>query len=211
MNKFQSSYQGLRKKYGHPKDQWIVWCKRPKTEKEKERVMIGAILTQQTNWNNVSQAMDNLEKANIRTLKDIAQFKDKKKEIARLVRPSGFYREKTKYLFNLIEFFEENLEAFEHITKESLPVLREKLIAVKGLGKETTDSILLYAFEKPVFVIDDYTKRFLKRKKMSRRFSYDYLQELFHKNLRKDYRLYQDFHALIVIEEQHYAKSQLYK
>jgi endonuclease III related protein len=209
INKFQRAYKELLKKYGYPGKQWIVWCKRSKTKKEKERVIIGAILTQQTNWNNVFQALDNLEKANVKSLEDI--IKSKREKIAQLVKPSGFYREKTKYLFNVADFFIKNYKDVKGIGKNKLAFFRKKLINVKGVGKETADSILLYAFEKPVFVIDEYTKRFLKRKKMAKRFSYDYLQDLFQKNIKEDYRLYQNFHALIVIEEQQYNKSQLYK
>jgi endonuclease-3 related protein len=209
INKFQQAYKELLKRYGYPRKQWIVWCKRPKTKKEKERVIIGAILTQQTNWNNVFQALDNLEKANIKSLEDI--IKSKREKIVQLVKPSGFYREKTKYLFNVADFFIKNYKDFKGIEKNKLAVFRKELINVKGVGKETADSILLYALEKPVFVIDEYTKRFLKRKKMAKRFSYDYLQDLFQQNIKKDYRLYQNFHALIVIEEQQHNRSQLYK
>ncbi len=210
MNKLQKIYRELRKRHGHPKDQWLHWCKRPKSKADKERVIMGAILTQQTNWNNVCQALDNLNKAGIKTLKDIAALEKEKRKVANLIKPSGFYKTKTKYLFNLVDFLVANYEDFEKIDKSNLLPLREKLIKVKGVGKETADAILLYAFEQPVFVIDQYTRRFAKRKKITNKFSYEHLQTLFQTKVKKDYRLYQDYHALIVIAEQHYAKSQLY-
>jgi endonuclease-3 related protein len=84
--------------------------------------------------------------------------------------------------------------------KEDGKKLREKLLKLKGIGPETADSILLYALDKPVFVIDEYTRRLVKKRNLAQKFSYDFLQDLFEKNLKKDLRLYQDFHALIVIE-----------
>ncbi|MBA4320747.1 MAG: endonuclease, partial [Flavobacterium sp.] len=77
--------------------------------------------------------------------------------------------------------------------------LREKLLKVKGIGPETADSILLYALDKPIFVIDEYTRRFVKKYYFSKKFSYHELQQLFQNNLTRNFRLYQDFHALIVI------------
>jgi endonuclease-3 related protein len=84
--------------------------------------------------------------------------------------------------------------------KEDGKKLREKLLKLKGIGPETADSILLYALDKPVFVIDEYTRRLVKKRNLAKNFSYKFLQELFEKNLKKDFRLYQDFHALIVID-----------
>jgi endonuclease-3 related protein len=84
--------------------------------------------------------------------------------------------------------------------KQSLAKLKQELLNIKGIGPETADSILLYALEKPVFVIDEYTRRLLKTKRLSQIKKYDELRELFEKSLPRDWRLYQDFHALIVID-----------
>ena len=78
--------------------------------------------------------------------------------------------------------------------------LREKLLNLLGVGPETADSILLYGLDKPIFVIDEYTKRLVRKEKLARDLSYDYLQKLFESNLSRDFALYQDFHALIVID-----------
>jgi len=84
--------------------------------------------------------------------------------------------------------------------KEKLQDLREKLLKLKGVGLETADSILLYGLDKPVFVIDEYTRRLMKRHKLAKNLSYQFLQKLFEGKIKRDFRLYQDFHALIVID-----------
>jgi endonuclease-3 related protein len=187
----------LRKKYGKPKGQWSLWCKRPKTEREREEVLIGAILTQRTNWKNVELAINNLRKAKIKSLKDV--FQTGEKRLAPLIRPSGFYKAKAHYLFYLAKFILKNYRSLEKMGKENPTTLREKLLKLKGIGFETADSILLYALDKPVFVIDEYTRRLVKKCHIASG-SYSFLQKLFENNLKKDYRLYQDFHALIVID-----------
>jgi endonuclease-3 related protein len=80
-----------------------------------------------------------------------------------------------------------------------LKELREELLKLKGIGPETADSILLYALDKPIFVIDEYTRRLVEKQGLANNLSYAFLQKLFEENLRRDFRLYQDFHALIVI------------
>ncbi len=203
MNKFQNLYQKLYKKYGHPSGQWKIWCKRPKTYKEREEIIIGAVLTQRTNWNNVERAISCLKEAGICSIYGVFENARKRKEkFADLIRSSGFYKQKAGYLFGLAKFIVETYGDIKEMKKQKLEKLRKELLSLKGLGKETTDSILLYALDKPIFVIDEYTRRLAKRYRLSENFSYDSLQKLFQGNLPKNYRLYQDLHALIVIEEQ---------
>lgn len=200
-NKILGLYQELRKKYGHPKGQWVLWCKRPKTNKEQEEVIIGAILTQRANWRNAELAMANLKKAKIISLNGIYKLGLKNKnKLALLIKPSGFYRQKAGYLSGLAKFILENYGDFKKLEKKELAKLREELLNLKGIGPETADSILLYALGKPVFVIDEYTRRFAKKNRITANRDYYFLQKLFEKNLKKDFRLYQDFHALIVID-----------
>jgi len=182
-----------------PKGQWKLWRKRPKTEREREEVIIGAILTQRTNWKNVELALNNLKKAKINSLKDILRLGEKR--LAPLIRPSGFYQTKANYLFHLVEFILRNYGNLEKMRKANLKELRKQLLKLKGIGSETADSILLYALDKTVFVVDEYTRRLVKERGLVDNLSYAFLQKLFEKNLRKDFRLYQDFHALIVISE----------
>jgi len=205
MNTFKRLYQQLKKKYGKPQGQWHLWCKRPKNEKERGEVAIGAILTQRTNWKNVELVLANLNKAKINSLRDIERLKPKK--LAPLIKPSGFYRAKAEYLFHLVEFILKNYGSLEKMKKVETKDLREKLLKLKGIGPETTDSILLYALDKPIFVIDEYTKRLAKKRKLAENLSYEFLQKLFEKNLKRNFRLYQDFHALIVIDSKNQKSS----
>lgn len=198
MNFIERIYKKLKKKYGTPKGQWRLWCKRPKTKREREEVIMGAILTQRTNWKNVELAIDNLKKAKVISLKDI--YKLGKKKLAPLIKPAGFYKTKANYLFNLVKFIIENYGSILKMEKEKPEILGQKLLGLKGIGPETADSILLYALDKPVFVIDEYTKRFVERNNLAKNTNYNFLQKLFEENLPKDYRLYQNFHAFIVID-----------
>jgi len=197
-NVFEKLYQELKERYGLPKGQWSLWCKRPKTTQEREQIIIEAILTQRTNWRNVELVMENLRKANVRSLKDILRLGPKK--LAKLIKASGFYRAKAQYLFNLAKFIIENYGSISEMKKKNWKKLRKELLQLRGIGPETADSILLYALDKPLFVIDEYTKRLVKKRKMTKNFNYSFLQKLFEKNLKRNFRLYQDFHALIVID-----------
>ena len=193
--KIRKIYSSLRQKYGKPKEQWRLWCKRPKTTKEKERVIIESILTQRANWKNVELAISNLKKEKLLSLKGILKTGEKNiKKLELLIKPSGFYKQKSEYLLSIGKFFSGK------DIPNNIDVLRKELLQVKGVGPETADSIILYALHKPVFVIDEYTRRLAKKEGISKDFSYEYLRELFEKNLPKSYVLYQDFHALIVID-----------
>jgi len=175
-----------------------LWCKRPKTEAEKETVIIESILTQRANWKNVELAMKNLGTAKITRLKDIDTAGAE--ALAPLIRPSGFYAQKSKYLFALSRFILEKYGTVEKMQKEPLKELRAELLMQRGVGPETADSILLYALEKPVFVIDEYTRRIAKAAGISEDKNYARLQEIFEAGIKRDYARYQDFHALIVID-----------
>lgn len=200
MNLILNLYKKLRKKHGHPKGQWSLWCKRPKIESEREEVIIGAILTQNTNWKNVERAMENLKRVQYCGLRKISELG--KKNPARLkqfIHSSGFYRSKSKYLIEIADFVMGH-GGLQKLRKWPILKLRQALLGLKGIGPETADSILLYALDKPIFVIDEYTRRLMKKMRLARNLSYESLQKLFEKNLARNFRLYQDFHALIVIE-----------
>jgi endonuclease-3 related protein len=196
--RIEKLYQELKSKYGRPKEQWALWCKRPKTAQEKEEVFIGAILTQNTNWKNVVLAINNLKYVKVNSLAAIYRLGRKRTEP--LVRPAGFYKIKAGYLFNLAEFAVKSCGGLKKMEKMETGELRRRLLALKGIGPETADSILLYGLARPVFVIDEYTRRLVKARSLAKDLSYGFLQDLFEKNLKKDWRLYQDFHALMVID-----------
>ncbi len=197
-NTLERIYRELKRKYGKPRGQWVMWCKRPKTEREREEIVIGAILTQRTNWVNVESALNNLKNAKVCSLKGI--YKLNIEELSVLIKPSGFYQAKANYLFYLIDFILNNYSGLKKLKGINLKKLREQLLSLKGIGPETADSILLYALDKSVFVIDEYTRRLVKKRNLSKNLSYTFLQKLFEENLKKDFQLYQDFHALIVID-----------
>lgn len=206
-NKISELYKFLRKKHGQPQDQWRLWCRRPKTKAEREEVMIGAILTQQANWQNVNLAMNNLKKAHKAKIAAICAFGKKDiNKLAALIKPSGFYQQKAGYLFNLAKFICEKNKTADYFSVQPLNKLRKELLNLKGIGPETADSILLYALDRPIFVIDEYTRRLAKRYRLAYNMDYAYLQKLFESKLKRDYRLYQDFHALIVIEGKNLKK-----
>lgn len=204
MNVIEKIYQRLKRKYGKPSGQWVLWCKKKKRKEDREEVIIGAVLTQRTNWKNVELAIKNLKKSKVNSLKEI--YKLGTKRLAFLIKPSGFYQTKANYLFNLSKFIIENYGSLEKMKKEKTGILREKLLSLKGIGFETADSILLYALDKPIFVIDEYTRRLVKKYRLTKDLSYHSLQKLFQENLPKDFRLYQDFHALIVINGKNHPK-----
>jgi len=201
MKEIYQLYLSLFKKYGTPKEFWAKWCKDKKTWQDREEIALSAILAQRTNWLNVERALKNLKAEKSLSIKRIYQMGQKNVELLEtLIRPSGFYKQKAKRVYRFCKFISENYESLENFFKQDLETCREQLLKLPGIGPETADSILLYAGQKPIFVIDEYTRRFVKKHNLAKKFSYDYLQELFQKNLPKDVKIYQDFHAMIVLE-----------
>ncbi len=161
----------------------------------EDEVVIGAVLTQNTAWKNVERALSNLRNNDLLNLKklsevDIEIIKD-------LIKPAGFFNQKVIYLKNVSEFLTKN-GGFEKLSNLDTKSLRQKLLNIKGVGKETADSILLYAFKKPIFVVDAYTKRLAERHNLCNCSSYDEMQKLFMENLPLDEKLFNEYHALIV-------------
>jgi len=160
--------------------------------------VVGAILTQNTNWANVEKAINKLKAAN--ALDADKLYNMDQDTLAQLIRPAGYYNIKAGRLKNflnwLYEKYDGNLDALANMSVYSL---REELLSVKGIGRETADSILLYAFDKPVFVIDTYTARvFIRHGLIEQEADYEQLRDLFESNLPQDTKLYNEFHALIV-------------
>jgi endonuclease-3 related protein len=161
-------------------------------------VMVGAILTQNTAWTNVEKAIQALRER--RLLTPAALFSIPENELARIIRPSGYYHLKAERLKAFVRFlmveYSGNVEAMK---VEDLSRLRDKLLGIKGIGPETADSILLYACEKPVFISDAYTRRILLRHGMiGDDADYHSIQTLFMDHLQPDVMLFNQFHATIV-------------
>jgi len=158
----------------------------PATKKGKFEVCMGAILTQNTAWTQVEKALINLFAAKINTPEKILKTDDE--TIATLIAPAGYRNQKTKYLKNIAEWFMDNSQ-----------LDRDSLLQVKGVGRETADSILLYAFHLPTFVIDTYTKRTLAALKIfDEKTPYETLRLWFMDNLELSVPLFQEYHALFV-------------
>ena len=170
-------------------------------------VIVGAILTQNTAWTNVSKAIDNLKKES--HLLPETLYSLPLPRLARLIRPSGYYNIKTKRLKEFLNFlFNEYNGSLEKMFKTDLSELREKLLKVNGIGPETADSILLYAGNYPIFVIDAYTKRILSRHNIiTDGMDYHSLQRFFMDNLAEDADLYNEYHALIVKTAKDFCKK----
>ncbi|MEW6659339.1 MAG: endonuclease III domain-containing protein [Thermodesulfobacteriota bacterium] len=161
-------------------------------------VILGAILTQNTNWNNVAQVLAGLQAEGLlhpRTLREMPET-----ELARRLKPSGYFNIKARRVKNFLDFFAHHFhDSLEEMAQEDLGTLRAALLGVKGIGPETADSILLYALHQPTFVVDAYTHRVLSRHDLvPEACSYEELQALFLENLPADVPLYQEFHALLV-------------
>jgi endonuclease III related protein len=165
---------------------------------EPFEVMVGAILTQNTAWANVEKAIKALRESRLLTPAALSHIPED--ELARIIRPSGYYHLKAGRLKSFVRFFvEEYSGSIAAMKVEPLSSLRDKLLGVRGIGPETADSILLYACQKPVFVCDAYTRRILLRHGMiGDDADYHAIQALFMDHLQPDVSLFGQYHALIV-------------
>lgn len=195
--KLLSTYEGLLGMYG--RQAW--WPADSPFE-----VMIGAILTQNTNWSNVEKALVLLKQKIPLTAEALLSLLTADLEVC--LKPSGYFRIKTQRLQHYCHWYLEQ-GAYAGLDQLSTDDLRERLLKVKGIGPETADDIVLYAFNRPVFVIDAYTRRLLQRLELIQgQENYDYCRQLFETQLPKSVDLYQQYHALIVIHaKQHCRKT----
>ncbi len=187
-------------------------------------IMVGAVLTQQTAWRNVEKAIKNLKAKNKLSPSEI--YRISCAELAEIIKPAGFYNLKACRLKEFVKFFVEKYEADERKMADTETLkLREELLSVRGIGKETADSILLYALNKPIFVTDAYTKRiYLRLGVLSGKETYDEIRKLFESALSNeeflnyirdnfdfegDARVYvfKEMHALIVREGKEFCKK----
>lgn len=161
-------------------------------------VLLGAVLTQNTRWENVCMALDNLRGAGMLDVVRLAALDDMR--IGEYIRPTGFYRQKSRTLRGLLDaLVAEYSASVDLMLQGDLEAVRGRLLQFKGVGPETADSILLYAAGKPIFVIDAYTRRVCSRMGFSRdNAGYAELQQLFMRNLPADALLFNEYHALLV-------------
>lgn len=161
-------------------------------------IAVGAILTQNTNWSNVEKAIQNLKREKLLTARALRSLPERR--LAELIRPAGYFNVKSRRLKEFLGYLADRHQgSMVKMKRRLLDELRPELLGVHGIGPETADSILLYALEKPTFVIDAYTKRVLSRHGvLEYGYSYDAFQDLFHRTLPRDVALFNEFHALFV-------------
>jgi endonuclease-3 related protein len=168
--------------------------------------MVGAILAQNTNWHNVSTAIERIKRAG---LMDPKKLHAQHRRIPGLIRTSGFYRSKSKCLRAFLRYYVADyggrVAAFSN---KQTQTIRKELLSIFGIGPETADSILLYALGRRVFVIDTYTRRILSRHGIIEYdLPYDALQQRIQKNLPASVKLYNEYHALLVKTGKEYCKK----
>lgn len=188
-NTLKKTYNKLFKAFG--KQRW--WPGDTQFE-----IIVGAILTQNTAWTNVEKAIHNLKKAGLLSPKKMHDLSQD--ELARLIRPAGYFNIKAKRLKHFLNYlFDEYGGRLDRMLKKRTDFLRKELLSVNGIGHETADSILLYAGNHPIFVVDAYTKRIFSRHMLiDKDADYDDVQKIFMKNLPHDVKLFNEYHALIV-------------
>ncbi len=170
-------------------------------------VIVGAILTQNTSWTNVEPCIENLRREKLLTPRAIENVPLAR--LARLIRSSGYFRQKAKKLKAFVRFLRRTYQgSLAKMFGTPTPVLREQLLGVHGIGPETADSILLYAGNHRVFVVDAYARRMLERHGLAdTEQSYEEIRRLFERSLPRSVALYNQFHALIVHTGKHYCRA----
>ena len=179
---------------------------------QRFEVIVGAILTQNTAWSNVEKALVNLKSKNMLEIKKISDIEIV--TLQNLIKPSGFFNQKSRRLKNLASYLRDNYnDDLDIFFDRNLYDIREEFLSLNGIGPETADSILLYAGNLPIFVVDAYTKRICKRLPLKTEVSYDEIQHYFEEELSKKYskdeitQIYNELHALIVVLAKNYCKK----
>jgi len=191
-------YERLWRAYGP--QHW--WPARTRVE-----IVIGAILTQNTAWSNVERALDNLRRAKVLTWSGLRNLPTS--ELAKLIRPSGSYDVKAKRLRSFVRYLWENHNgSLRSLLRGELELVRRRLLSIHGIGPETADAILLYAGNRPGFVVDAYTRRVLRRHFLcNEKDGYETIRSLFHTALSADAALFNEYHALLVAVGKKHCRS----
>ncbi|MDD4772435.1 MAG: endonuclease III domain-containing protein [Eubacteriales bacterium] len=186
-------YKTLLDRYGEPR--W--WPANTPYE-----VIVGAILTQNTAWSNVEKAIAGFDELSPEFVTETDGA-----ELARRIRPAGFYNQKAEYLKAVTAWFSEYDFDVSAVRRQPLQKVRAQLLSTKGVGPETADSILLYAFGFPTFVSDAYTIRLCSRYPLPAGKGYSSVKAYFEDNLPADAVIFNNFHALIVINGKEHCRS----
>lgn len=170
-------------------------------------IVVGAILTQNTSWSNVERAIAELRREK---LLSVAAFERVPlARLARLIRSSGYFRQKARKLKAFVKFLREEYQgSLDKLFAVPTAELREQLLTVHGIGPETADSILLYAGKHPVFVVDAYTRRILERHQLVHpKAAYEEIRGVFEHSLPPSPPMFNEYHALIVHTGKHFCRK----
>ncbi len=215
MNKVEKIYSTLAHAYGR-QGWWPVFSiltgrseygtGAPKNDEDRFEIVIGAILTQNIAWKNVEKGLEALKKNKILTPRKL--HKADSELIASCIRPTGCFNQKTIKIKNFLNWFKSFNYTFDKLKSMKTPVLRDSFLEINGIGPETADSILLYAMNRKIFVIDAYTKRIFSRLNIiPHDETYNYYQEFFHKEFNGSVKKYNEYHALIVAHGKDICKN----
>ena len=193
-DKLLSIYEMLLARYGE-----LHWW----PAKTPYEVMVGSVLTQNTAWRNVEKAITNFGDS---LTPEIVLNADLG-ELARIIRPAGCFNQKAVYLKAVTEWFGKYGYSVPTVQRESLEKVRAELLSTKGIGRETADSILLYVFGFPTFVVDAYTIRLCSRYPIEVGKGYKTVKELFEGSIPLNTEVYNSFHALIVVNAKEYCRK----
>ncbi len=193
---FRAGSGGFDARGYHPRD-----YRQPLSARGRLEIVMGAVLTQNTAWTNAEAALERLSAAGIDSPRALSSYG--KERLARLITSSGYFNQKARKLKALVPVLQRR-----GVMSGKNPPSRAELLSVWGVGEETADSILLYAFRLPVFVVDAYTRRLLSRMGVIHgKEKYADIQALFHAALPADRELFNEYHALIVENAKRHCRS----
>ena len=194
MNSLMWIYNKLLEYYGEP-----TWW----PADTPYEVIVGSILTQNTAWNNVEKVIQNMkENLSPSYILDISQ-----QDLKEIIRPAGFAERKSSCLKAVTEWYRTYNFNVSTIQKEPMEKIRSELLSIKGVGPETADAILLYAFDFTTFVIDAYTARLCNRFPIAVGKGYSDMKSFFERSIKRDIDVYSNYHALIVIHSKTHCKK----
>ncbi len=165
-------------------------------------MIVGAVLTQNTAWANVEKAIANFDNLSPEAVEDASVA-----ELAEIIRPAGFFNQKACYLKSVTKWFAGYGYNVSAVQKEPLARVRAELLSTRGVGQETADSILLYAFGYPTFVVDAYTIRLCSRYPIEAGKGYSAIKAFFETHLPRSAEVYNNFHALIVVNAKEHCRK----
>lgn len=178
----------------------------PRNGSDFFEIAVGAILTQNIAWKNVNTALDSLKSSGLLDPTPLRGIETSK--LAAIIRPTGYYNQKAKKIKSFIAWYGSHNDSYRELRRMDPAALRDELLSVNGIGPETADSILLYALNVKIFVVDAYTRRVFSRVGLlTGEPTYEEIQKLFHRHFKGSEREYNEYHALIVAHGKDFCKK----